>query len=150
MARYQAKILWFGNVVTQDGFARIGNELCIRLQRRGHTIGAAAIFTQHVPWNWPYQVWGLLGHDLWSELQTAIAQLQPDILIICQDWPYLHTAVNLPRLDRTQTAVIGITPTDGVPIFQQWLASVPQFDALFTISRFGVQAFRHAGVVDRW
>ncbi len=103
-----------------------------------------------MPWNWPYQVWALNGHDLWGELQQSIGSLQPDVIIVCQDWPYLVTAASLPRVDWSSHALIGITPTDGVPIYQEWLDAAPRFDALYTISRFGVQAFAEARAKDRW
>lgn len=143
-------VLFFSNNVAEDGFGRIANQLAAGLQRRGYQVGAASISATHVPWNWPYQVWALNGHDLWGELQQCIGSLQPDVIVVCQDWPYLTTAALLPRIDWSQHALIGITPTDGVPIYQEWLDAVPRFDALFTISRFGVQAFQQAGTKDRW
>jgi len=149
-----ANVLLFGNVVSTDGFGRIGNELLKRLQLRGHTVAAAGIFTEHVPYGWPYQVWGLQGHDLWGELQQlsqASVNGRPwDVLLVCQDFPYLLTAAQLPRIDYSRTALIGITPVDGAPIDEEWIAACPRFDALYTISRFGTNTFRLQGGRDRY
>lgn len=44
-------------------------------------------------------------------------------------------------IDWSTAAQIVITPVDGVPIYRDWLDAAKQFDALLTISEFGVGRF---------
>ena len=93
----------------------------------------------------PYPVWGLGGADIWNRLWGAMAQEKPDVVVVCQDFPYAQTAFHGGPIDWSQTKFIIVTPVDGVPIHPQWLDMVDLADETMVISRFGVEALRMAG-----
>lgn len=146
------RILVISNDGVPDGYGRISMEVNTRLVKRGYHITAASItYDGLLPPHYdgkplPYWVGSLAGHPNWLEQVAAmINSLQPDIVMCVQDFPYLQGIRELP-LDWSRFKFIGTTPIDGTPIYGPWIQTAKKFDALMTISKFGVEAFRKQGL----
>lgn len=142
----KARLLWFGDLVNPTGFGRIGNEITRRLVLRGWPVLGLS-----VPWN-GYPLNPLLlpvipmgGIDIWNRLAHVVHQEKPDVVVVCQDFPYAQTAFHGCRIDWSQHRFMTVTPIDGTPIHPEWLRMVDLGDATLVISRFGVEAMRLAG-----
>lgn len=139
------KVLWFGDLVNLSGFGRIGNEIARRLKQRGWDVHGASISYTGWPHELPFWVWPLGGHDIWNGLVTIANQLQPDVIVSCQDFPYHQTIYHGCRLDFSRLRWVWITPIDGTPIHPDWVQLADVADGCMVISRFGVEALRQAG-----
>jgi len=146
MSQDKCKVLWFGDLVNPSGFGRIGNEVCRRLVMRGWPVVGASIPWQGYPWNpLPFPVVGFGGVDIWARLSALVASEQPEVVVVCQDFPYAQTAFQGCRIDWSQRGFMVVTPIDGTPIHPAWLDVVDLADSTLVISEFGVEGMRLAG-----
>jgi len=142
------KIVWVGDLIMPSGFGRIGNHVTRALVNRGWQVIGVSLPWPGYPFNngiLPYPVFPLGGKDannLWGSIQGIIATEKPDVVVVCQDFPYSHQTFHALRLDWSMMKFITITPIDGTPIHTQWLELVDLVDATMVISRFGVEAMR--------
>lgn len=142
----QTKVFWFGDLVVNSGFGRIGNEVTKRLSMRGwQMLGTSVLWDGYPPNNLPFYVRPAGGRDIWQAAAQMIAEWQPDVIVCCQDFPYSQTLYHALRIDWSKTKFIIVTPIDGVPVHPQWLNMVDLADATMVISEFGVEAMRLAG-----
>lgn len=146
------KILAIGDDGVSSGFGRISAEVNRRLFKRGYHIMAASLqYDGLLPAVYdgeplPYHVASLQGKPNWPEVvMNLVMAYQPDIIWVTQDAPYCETVRNAP-LDWSKYAFIMTTPVDGKPIFPAWVDAGKAADGVMTISEFGVQAWREAGV----
>ena len=147
MSQQEKKVLWFGDLVQPSGFGRIGNQVTKRLHMRGwqNMIGVSIPWPGY-PFNpLPYNVWGLGGTDIWNRLWQIIAQEKPDVVVVCQDFPYAQTAFHAAPIDWSQTKFIIVTPIDGTPVHPEWLSMIDLADETMVISKFGVESLRMEG-----
>lgn len=105
-----------------------------------------------LPQPMPFHVCALNGRDMGQGpagfaqvIANVVAAARPDVLISAQDFPY-HDALRQAPIDWSVLGHIVITPIDGVPVDVRWASVAPEFDTLFTISEFGVQALHQQGV----
>ncbi len=142
------KVLWFGDLVTQSGFGRIGNEVTRRLAQRGYQmIGASVPWAGWPPQDLPYPIWGMGGQDIWNKVTSQAQQVQPNVIVCCQDYPYAQTLFHGCRIDWSVTKLIVVTPIDGTPVHPEWVALSRDFaDATMVISKFGVEGLRQQSV----
>lgn len=129
---------------TESGFGRISNAIGKALTAHGHSVMAASVNYSGHPHNLPFWCWRLTG-DIWQEVTGIINQYPPDMVIVCQDFPYAQTLLNACRVDWSKIALFNITPIDGTPIHPDWLDVVDGVNGTMVISRFGVEAMRQAG-----
>lgn len=146
-------IVWVGDLVVQSGFGRIGNEVTTKLVQRGHALMGVGIQFQGQPSGLPFHVWPTgPGVDLWALCAEVInnfsgpAGERADAVVCCQDYPYSVSLFRDARVDWGDIKRITITPIDGEPIFDEWVEISKLIDATMTISEFGVEALRKAGV----
>lgn len=139
------RVLWFGDLVTPSGFGRIGNEVTKRLLQRGYEVQGASLSYSGWPHNLGYHVWPLANQDVWGTLAGIVGQLQPDVLISCQDFPYHQAVWQGCRIDFSRLRWVWITPIDGTPVHPDWVQLCEYADGKMVISRFGVEALRQAG-----
>ena len=140
------KIFWTGDLIGDSGFGRIGNEVSKRLVMRGHLLKGAGV--NYTGWEnnaVPFHVYPLAGRDIWAELTNLVNQHQPDVVVMCQDFPYSVTLYRACRINWSKVAFLCITPVDGTPIEPDWLDLVDDIDGTMVISRFGVEAMRRQG-----
>lgn len=136
------------------GFGRISMTINKALVRRGFRVLAASIqYDGLLPPQYegemlPYWVGALGGHNWLEETMKIASVYQPDIIHVMQDAPYGHHLRNAP-LDWSRTAFMMTTPVDGTPIMPDWVETMKKADAALTISEFGVNAYRDAGVTAR-
>jgi glycosyltransferase involved in cell wall biosynthesis len=135
-----------------SGYGRIAAEVFMRLQRRGYEIAAAGLpYDGLLPPQYdgqplPFWVAALGGKPNWPEIVANLVNLhQPDVVIVLQDFPYAEQVHFLP-LDWSRYGFVVITPVDGAPIYPRWLDVAGKADGLLTISEFGVQTFKKAGL----
>lgn len=142
------KVLWFGDLVVNSGFGRIGNEVTKRLAQRGWALlGASIPWGAWPPHNLPFPIWGMGGQDIWNKVTTMAQQTQPNVIVCCQDYPYAQTLFHGCRIDWSTTKLIIVTPIDGTPVHPEWIAlSRGMADATIVISKFGVAGLRQQGV----
>jgi len=148
-----AKILIVSDSGVPTGYGRIADQVATRLAQRGHNITAASYrYDGLLPpmlngERLPYWVAALGGKaDQMGEVMKLYAAIQPDIIMSIQDFPFAQNIRLSNQIDWSRTGFIVVTPVDGVPIYPQWLDIMKQADAGLTISSFGVEAFRKAGV----
>lgn len=150
------KIFYLSDAPIPSGFGRISGEIFLRLAQRGHEIaGASTLWDGVMPIGvptgtpllhpYPFRIAGLAGRDIWTYTANLIGMANPDVVVVCQDFPYAQTLYHNCRLDWSKRAIVNITPIDGEPINPDWLALVDDVDATLVISRFGVEAMRKAG-----
>lgn len=144
------KIVWFGDLGIPSGFGRIANHVTRNLVARNWQLVGASLQWGGYPFytGVPFPVRPLGGKDpntMWGELGQFIAAEQPDIVVVCQDFPYAVSTFHNLRLDWSLMKFICVTPIDGTPIHPQWLSLVDLVDATMVISRFGVEAMSLAG-----
>ncbi len=91
----QPKILWFGHLVDESGFGRIGNEVTTRLHQRGYDVIGLSRTWSGYPWTkLPYPIWGTGGIDIWNRLTAMAMAEKPDVIVVCDYFPYAQTAVH--------------------------------------------------------
>jgi glycosyltransferase involved in cell wall biosynthesis len=145
------RTLIFSQSGVPTGYGRIADEIGIRLVQRGHSVMAASMpYDGLLPPRkdnepLPYWVVGLSGKPWNMELLKVMQATNPELVIGIEDAPYLQQMMEMPY-DWSKTKVILITPVDGVPIHPHWIRTAKQADAFFSISHFGVEAYRRAGV----
>jgi hypothetical protein len=142
----QTKLLWFGDLVNESGFGRIGNEVTRRLAMRGWPLlGASIPYVGYPQHSLPFYVWGMGGVDIWNRVTAMVNETQPGVIVCCQDFPYAQTLFQGCQIDWSTTKLIIVTPIDGTPIHPEWLRMVDLADTTMVISRFGVEAMRLSG-----
>lgn len=145
------KLLVISDDGISSGYGRISMEVNSRLQKRGINVMAASIYYDGLlppsldgaPL--PYWVGSLVGKD-W--VQAAIGMInayQPDIIHVIQDAPYAESIRNAP-IDWSRFALMVTTPVDGVPVHPNWVNILRKADGVLSISQFGVDAHRKAGI----
>lgn len=146
------KILSVGDCGVSSGFGRISAEINKRLVRRNYHIMAASLtYDGLLPAAYdgeplPYHVACLGGKPNWPDIVIQlVSTYQPDIIMVTQDAPYAGIVRNLP-LDWSKYMFIMTAPVDGAPIHPAWVETAKQADGVLTISEFGVQAWKQAGV----
>lgn len=143
------KVFFFGDLMIQSGFGRIANEITRFVAARGWNITGASLQYGGYPFGGiGFPVIPLGGRDpgtMWQTLSQAIKAEAPDIVVVCQDFPYAVTTYHSLGIDWSITKFVVITPIDGVPINSQWIELVDQADATMVISRFGVEAMAQQG-----
>lgn len=142
-------------VVSDDGVAtgygRISMEVNTRLTRRGYSIMAASVqYDGLLPatgdgQTLPYHVASLVGKDWTQAAGNLIAAWQPDIVHVVQDATFAEALRNAP-IDWSRCAFVVTTPVDGVPIYPKWTGTLRGADGTLSISQFGVDAHRKAGI----
>lgn len=140
---------------TSTGFGRIADNVGIRLKQRGIDIFAASLaYDGLLPPTidgqpLPYHVATLQVKRSMNQWVDEVVKLNnaihPDIIMVIQDAPYGEAIRNAP-IDWSQTKLIIITPVDGIPIEPNWIKLLGEADGALTISEFGVDAYREAGV----
>jgi glycosyltransferase involved in cell wall biosynthesis len=146
-----AKVLVISNDGMADGYGRISMSTNIGLVKRGYQVLVASLtYDGLLPAQFdgqplPYHVASLQGKEWVSASVAVINAFQPDVVVCTQDMPYLQAIRNAP-LDWSKFAFVGITPVDGAPLYAPWIETAKQADAMLTISQFGVDAYRKAGV----
>lgn len=146
------KILVISDDGLPSGYGRISAEINTRLHKRGYHIMAASLgYDGLLPASYdgqqlPYHVASLQGKPNWPDIVVSLVSVyQPDIVAVTQDAPYAQIIRNAP-IDWSRYGFMVTTPVDGAPLFPAWVEVGKQADALLTISRFGVETWRHAGV----
>lgn len=146
------KVLIVSDDGIASGYGRISMEVNSRLHRRGYNVMAASLYYDGLlPPSFdgaalPYWVAALAGRPNWVELVVNIANAyQPDILHVVQDANYAEALRNAP-LDWSRFAFVVTTPVDGVPIHPNWVSMLRGADGTLSISQFGVDAHRAAGI----
>lgn len=146
------KILVVSDDGVSSGYGRISSELNRNLAKRGYHIMAASLgYDGLLPAVYdgeplPYHVASLQGKQNWPDLVVAVAgAYQPDVIWVIQDAPYSGIVRNAP-IDWSRIAFVMTAPIDGAPIHPAWVETAKQADGMTTISEFGVQAWKEAGV----
>lgn len=143
------KVFFFGDLMIQSGFGRIANEITRHVAMRGWNVLGASLQYGGYPFaNIGFPVIPLGGREagaIWQTLAQTIKAEAPDIVVVCQDFPYAITAYHSLGIDWSTTKFVVITPIDGTPIHSTWLDLVDQADATMVISRFGVEAMAQQG-----
>ena len=146
-------ILLVSDCGVPSGYGRIADEVATRLVKRGYSIVAASVlydgllparraFSEVLP----YHVASLRDRPDWAHRVKLMAEsAAPDIVLVIQDATHVE-AVRHSGIDWSQHAFVAITPVDGKPIAINWQALIRGADAAMTISEFGVQAYREAGI----
>ncbi|MFA6044745.1 MAG: glycosyltransferase family 4 protein [Phycisphaerales bacterium] len=141
-----AKVFIFGDFIP-TGFGRILRAAGTHLAQRGHEVmGACIQYDGLLPLGLPFWVSSLQGKDHGRAVTDLVATIKPDVVLVGQDFPYLEMVRFATGIDWSVTAFVGLTPIDGTPVDRRWLTAARSFDALMTISEFGVQALKDAGV----
>lgn len=141
------RVLVWSDLPIPSGFGRISGSVARRLVEHGHKVDAVSLMYQDGPLSEPYYTWSAAPpRDLWATTVDIVNRVQPEVIISCQDFPYHHTLYWGCKIDFSTIAWVVITPVDGTPIDEDWikLAKIP--DGFMTISKFGVEAFKQAGV----
>jgi len=140
-----SRVLIFGDFIP-TGFGRICRAAAVHLQRNGHEVmGACIQYDGLLPLGLPFHVAALNGRDQGAALTGIWGAYQPDVVLSVQDFPYHIMARHATGIDWSTTAHVVITPVDGAPIYSEWVNAAAAFDALLTISEFGVKTFREQG-----
>lgn len=140
------KVFIFGDHIP-TGFGRILRAVGSHLLARGYEVTGACIqYDGLLPLGLPYWVGSLQGKDHARAASDMVRALRPDVVLVGQDFPYLDLVRHATSIDWSVTACVGLTPIDGVPVDARWLALARELDGLLTISEFGVQALKEAGV----
>lgn len=145
------RLLTISDDAVPSGYGRIAMSIHTRLVRRGIDVFAASLAydgllpPQHDGARLPYWVAPLAGRDWLGEVLRLIPAVKPDAILVLQDAPFLEAVRGAP-IDWSEIACIGITPVDGTPIHPRWVDLMRDLDAALTISHFGVEAYRRAGV----
>lgn len=146
------KVLLFGDSGVPTGFGRICDEVGMRLHQRGyHVLAVSLPYDGLMPAQYegqmlPYFVSSLAGKPNWIEPTMAVINAwQPDVVVVCQDFPYAEQ-IFLSPLDWSRMGRVIVTPVDGKPLYPNWVKIAGQVDAVLTISQFGVEAMREAGI----
>lgn len=144
------KILVLSDNGTPSGYGRIADEVMMRLHKRGVTVFAASLgYDGLLPPTkdgepLPYWVAALGGRNYAEEMMKLIPAVNPDIVCVIQDAPYIEAIRNLP-VDWSQFGFLAITPVDGAPIYPRWVKLMREADEALSISEFGVAEYRKAG-----
>lgn len=146
------KILILSDDGMSTGYGRISMEVNTRLHKRGVAIMAQSLcYDGLLPPSLdgqplPYWVGALAGKPDWvGAAVNVINAFQPDIVHVIQDAPYAEVLRNAP-LDWSRFAFVVTTPVDGMPVHPPWVAMLKGADGTLSISQFGVDAHRAAGV----
>lgn len=146
------KILIISDDGIASGYGRISMEVNARLQRRGVELMAASIYYDGLlpPTNegkaLPYWVASLAGKPDWvAAVVNLIGAYQPDVIMVIQDAPYAQQIRSAP-IDWSRYALVVITPVDGAPVYAPWVDMLKQADGVLSISQFGVDTHRKAGI----
>lgn len=146
------KILVISDDGVASGYGRIAMESNTRLFRRGYGIMAASLmYDGLLPATLdgqplPYWVAALAGKPNWVQSVIGVINAyQPDIIHVIQDAPYAEAIRNAP-VDWSHYALVVTTPVDGAPVHPAWIDMLRGADGTLSISQFGVDAHRAAGV----
>jgi glycosyltransferase involved in cell wall biosynthesis len=147
------RILIYGDFLP-TGFGRICGAVGKHLNKQGYDVLGACIQYDGIlplPVPMPFHVCGLSGRDQGRAytghaevIANVVRVIRPDIIVSVQDFPY-HDALRAAAIDWSVTGHMVITPVDGAPVKDSWIALADQFDELMTISAFGVEQFRQQG-----
>jgi glycosyltransferase involved in cell wall biosynthesis len=145
------KLLVISDDGVPSGYGRISASINRRLTQRGYNVMAASLAydgllpPQYDGERLPYWVASLAGRDWVAEVLKIIPTFNPDVILVIQDAPFVEALRNAP-IDWSQHALIAISPVDGAPLYPRWVNLMKSADAALTISQFGVEAYREAGV----
>lgn len=146
------KLLVLSDSGVPTGYGRICDSLLIRLARRGYDLMAASLTydgllpPMYDSQRLPFWVASLAGHANWPDQVLALTNVyQPDIVMVIQDAPYAEMVRNS-AIDWSRHSLIVITPVDGAPVAPQWVQLLKMADGTLSISQFGVDTHRAAGV----
>jgi glycosyltransferase involved in cell wall biosynthesis len=146
------KILVVSDDGVSTGYGRISMETNARLTQRGYEVMALSLYydallpASNDSKALPYWVGSLAGKPNWIESVIAVVNAwQPDVIHVTQDAPYAEQLRNAP-LDWSRYALVVMTPVDGAPVRRQWIDTLKQADGTLSISQFGVDTHRAAGV----
>lgn len=146
------KILVLSDDGISSGYGRISMEVSTRLHQRGCNMMAASLYYDGLlpptldgkPL--PYWVAALGGKPNWGEAAVSLINAyQPDIVHVIQDATYAAQLRYAP-IDWSRFAFVVTTPVDGVPVDPDWVKMLREADATLSISQFGVDAHRKAGI----
>lgn len=146
-----SRILVISDDGVSSGYGRISMEVNTRLVKRGYQVMAASLYYDGLlPAAFdgvalPYHVASLLGKDWVQAVSALISAYQPDIVHVVQDANYAE-AVRNAAIDWSRYAFVVTTPVDGAPIHPNWVKMLKGADSVLSISQFGVDAQRAAGV----
>lgn len=145
------KVLMVSDSGVPTGYGRIADEVGVRLHRRGVSIMAASLaYDGLLPPQMngsplPYWVASLAGRNWVEETVKLIGVYQPDVVLVIQDAPYAEALRHAP-VDWSRHAFAIVTPVDGAPVYPRWVGLLREADAALTISQFGFDTYRAAGV----
>jgi glycosyltransferase involved in cell wall biosynthesis len=146
------KVLVISDDGISSGYGRISMEVNTRLHKRGYGIMAASIYYDGLlpptldGAQLPYWVASMAGKPNWVEIAKSLIEVyQPDIVHVVQDANYAEAVRNAP-IDWSRHAFVVTTPVDGVPIHPPWVNMLRGADGTLSISQFGVDAHRKAGI----
>lgn len=145
------KLLVLSQSGIPTGYGRIADQLLTRLHKRGVHIHACSLgYDGLLPPQMdnealPYWVAPVAAPSYPDQVLRVASAVEPDVLLVIEDAPYLE-AIRAAPYDWSTCKFVGITPVDGTPIYPRWLQIAKQADAWFSISQFGVDAYRRAGV----
>jgi glycosyltransferase involved in cell wall biosynthesis len=146
------KLLVLSDDGVPSGYGRICSEILTRLHKRGYEILSASLMYDgllppvYEGQRLPYHVASLGGHPNWPDQMVSLTNVfQPDIIMVIQDAPYAETVRNGPY-DWSRYGFVVITPVDGAPVYPQWVEMLKKADGTLSISQFGVDEHRKAGV----
>lgn len=145
------KILTISDDGVSTGYGRIAMEVNTRLTQRGYQILALSLYYDGLlsPLNdgkpLPYWVGSLVGKDWVQSAINVVNAWQPDIIHVIQDAPYAEQLRNS-SLDWSRFGFMVTTPVDGTPVHPNWINLLKQADGTLSISQFGVDAHRAAGI----
>lgn len=147
-----SKILILSDDGLSTGYGRISMEVNTRLHKRGYPLMAASLYYDGLLPSTldgqplPYWVAALAGKPNWVEsVVNIINAYQPDIVHVIQDANYAEALRNAP-VDWSRFAFVVTTPVDGVPVHPPWVNVLKGADGTLSISQFGVDAHRAAGI----
>lgn len=135
------------------GYGRIADEIGMRLHERGVQVRQISLlYDGLLPPMYdgrkplPYHVSSVAGHAEWLQMTNAIiGVMQPEAILVIQDMPYVQQVRDL-QVDWSRIVFGAITPIDGTPIHPAWVRTLKQADQVWSISQFGVEAMRGAGI----
>ena len=146
------KLLVISDDGISSGYGRISMEVNTSLVKRGMNVMAASLYYDGLlppsldGQPLPYWVGSLAGKDWVQAAMGVINAFQPDIIHVVQDAPYAEQIRNAP-IDWSRYDFMVTTPVDGAPVHPNWVNLLKKADGVLSISQFGVDTHRAAGIV---
>lgn len=128
------------------GYSAITEGVGRELAAAGHTVKVLGLSYDGREHDLPFDLIPHVDYSLTAiQLRDIIEGWWPDLFVAAVDIPHhggLLQALQLPRAVK----YCAITPVDGAPILPIWADGLAQADQIFSLSQFGVNAFKQAGL----